>query len=170
MASYSKRAIQEFSVKSSILKVSQISFMKENQKDNKSFELKYYPWTGVNEIRSQIASKNSVPPKNLRLFFKNEELLNNLKIIDYGIPFHKHPEIFYEVFSYKNDYSLEIYGSFPCPSTLEKIINQALSGFAKGLKPKLLEDGTSGVYQIRNLFEKVFFPAKPRSEKKRLIY
>ena len=46
MASYSKRAIQEFSVKSSILKVSQISFMKENQKDNKSFELKYYPWTG----------------------------------------------------------------------------------------------------------------------------
>ena len=164
MASYSKRAIQEFSVKSSILKVSQISFMKENQKDNKSFELKYYPWTGVNEIRSQIASKNSVPPKNLRLFFKNEELLNNLKIIDYGIPFHKHPEIFYEVFSYKNDYSLEIYGSFPCPSTLEKIINQALSGFAKGLKPKLLEDGTSGVYQIRNVDKEVIGIFKPFDE------
>ena len=164
MASYSKRAMQEHSVKSSILKVSQISFMKEGQKDKKSFELKYYPWTGVNEIRSQIASKNSVPPKNLRLFFKNEELLSNLKMIDYGIPFHKHPEIFYEVFSYKNDYSLEIYGSFPCPSTLEKIINQALSGFAKGLKPKLLEDGTSGVYQIRNVDKEVIGIFKPFDE------
>ena len=164
MTSYSKRAIQEYSVKSSILKVSQISFMKEKQKDNKSFEIKYYPWTGVNEIRSQIASKNSVPPKNLRLFFKNEELLYNLKMIDYGIPFQKHPEIFYEVFSYKNDYSLEIYGSFPCPSTLEKIINQALSGFAKGLKPKLLEDGTSGVYQIRNVDKEVIGIFKPFDE------
>ena len=164
MASYSKRAMQEHSVKSSILKVSQISFMKEGQKDKKSFELKYYPWTGVNEIRSHIASKNSVPPKNLRLFFKNEELLSNLKMIDYGIPFHKHPEIFYEVFSYKNDYSLEIYGSFPCPSTLEKIINQALSGFAKGLKPKLLEDGTSGVYQIRNVDKEVIGIFKPFDE------
>ena len=164
MASYSKRAMQENSVKSSILKVSQISFMKEGQKDKKSFELKYYPWTGVNEIRSHIASKNSVPPKNLRLFFKNEELLSNLKMIDYGIPFHKHPEIFYEVFSYKNDYSLEIYGSFPCPSTLEKIINQALSGFAKGLKPKLLEDGTSGVYQIRNVDKEVIGIFKPFDE------
>jgi hypothetical protein len=164
MASYSKGAMQEHSVKSSILKVSQISFMKEGQKDKKSFELKYYPWTGVNEIRSHIASKNSVPPKNLRLFFKNEELLSNLKMIDYGIPFHKHPEIFYEVFSYKNDYSLEIYGSFPCPSTLEKIINQALSGFAKGLKPKLLEDGTSGVYQIRNVDKEVIGIFKPFDE------
>ena len=81
MASYSKRAIQEFSVKSSILKVSQISFMKESQKDKKSFELKYYPWTGVNEIRSQIASKNSVPPKNLRLFFKKKNNKSSLEWI-----------------------------------------------------------------------------------------
>ena len=155
MASYSKKAIQEISVKSNKLKVSQISFIKDGKNDKKSFEIKYYPWTGVNKIRSQIASKNSVPPKNVRLFFKNEELLSNLKMIDYGIPFHKHPEIFYEIFSYKNDYSLEIYGTIPCPSTLEKIINEALSGFAKGLKPKLLEDGTSGVYQIRNVDKEV---------------
>ena len=111
MASYSKKAIQEISVKSNKLKVSQISFIKDGKNDKKSFEIKYYPWTGVNKIRSQIASKNSVPPKNVRLFFKNEELLSNLKMIDYGIPFHKHPEIFYEIFSYKNDYSLEIYGT-----------------------------------------------------------
>lgn len=164
MASYSKKAIQEISVKSNKLKVSQISFIKDGKNDKKSFEIKYYPWTGVNKIRSQIASKNSVPPKNVRLFFKNEELLSNLKMIDYGIPFHKHPEIFYEIFSYKNDYSLEIYGTIPCPSTLEKIINEALSGFAKGLKPKLLEDGTSGVYQIRNVDKEVIGIFKPFDE------
>ena len=152
------------SIKSNKLKVSQISFLKDSKKGKKSFELKYYPWTQVSEIRAQIASKNNVPPRNVRLFFKNEELGNNLKMIDYGIPFKKHPEIFYEIFSYKNDYSLEIYGTVPCPSSLEKIINQALSGFAKGLKPKLLEDGTSGVYQIRNVDKEVIAIFKPFDE------
>ena len=165
MNSYSTNlSSQKPSIKSSKLKVSQISFMKEGKKDRKAFELKYYPWTQVSEIRSHIASKISVPHRNVRLFFKNEELANNLKMIDYGIPFKKHPEIFYEIFSYKNDYSLEIYGTMPCPSTLEKVINQALMGFAKGLKPKLLEDGTSGVYQIRNVEKEVIAIFKPFDE------
>ena len=165
MASYSTNITsQNPPIKSSKLKVSQISFMKDGKKDKKFFELKYYPWTKVSEIRSQIASRKSVPPRNIRLFFKNEELANDLKMIDYGIPFKKHPEIFYEIFSYKNDYSLAIYGTVPCPSSLEKIINQALSGFAKGLKPKLLEDGTSGVYQIRNVDKEVIAIFKPFDE------
>ena len=165
MASYSTNInSQNPQIKSSKLKVSQISFMKDGKKDKKFFELKYYPWTKVSEIRSQIASRKSVPPRNIRLFFKNEELANDLKMIDYGIPFKKHPEIFYEIFSYKNDYSLAIYGTVPCPSSLEKIINQALSGFAQGLKPKLLEDGTSGVYQIRNVDKEVIAIFKPFDE------
>ena len=165
MASYSTNITsQNPPIKSSKLKVGQISFMKDGKKDKKFFELKYYPWTKVSEIRSQIASRKSVPPRNIRLFFKNEELANDLKMIDYGIPFKKHPEIFYEIFSYKNDYSLAIYGTVPCPSSLEKIINQALSGFAKGLKPKLLEDGTSGVYQIRNVDKEVIAIFKPFDE------
>ena len=151
-------------IKSSTLRVSQISFMKDGKKDKKPIEIKYYPWTYISEIKSQIASKNSVPPRNVRLFFKNEELINNLKTIDYGIPFQKHPEVFYEIFSYKNDYSLEIYGTVPCPPTLEKIINQASIGMAKGLKPKLLEDGTSGVYQIRNVDKEVIAIFKPFDE------
>ena len=165
MASYStKFSSQNPPIKSSKIKVSQISFKKEGKKDKKAFILKYYPWTKVSEIRSQIASKKSIHPRNVRLFFKNEELANNLKMIDYGIPFKKHPEIFYEIFSYQNDYSLEIYGTAPCPSSLEKIINQALIGFAKGLKPKLLEDGTSGVYQIRNVDKEVIAIFKPFDE------
>ena len=165
MASYStKFSSQNPPIKSSKIKVSQISFKKEGKKDKKAFILKYYPWTKVSEIRSQIASKKSIHPRNVRLFFKNEELANDLKMIDYGIPFKKHPEIFYEIFSYQNDYSLEIYGTAPCPSSLEKIINQALIGFAKGLKPKLLEDGTSGVYQIRNVDKEVIAIFKPFDE------
>ena len=165
MASYSTKFSSEAPpIKSSKIKVSQISFMKEGKKDKKAFILKYYPWTKVSEIRSQIASKKSIHPRNVRLFFKNEELANDLKMIDYGIPFKKHPEIFYEIFSYQNDYSLEIYGTAPCPSSLEKIINQALIGFAKGLKPKLLEDGTSGVYQIRNVDKEVIAIFKPFDE------
>ena len=165
MASYSTTfSSQNPPIKSSKIKESQISFKKEGKKDKKAFILKYYPWTKVSEIRSQIASKKSIHPRNVRLFFKNEELANDLKMIDYGIPFKKHPEIFYEIFSYQNDYSLEIYGTAPCPSSLEKIINQALIGFAKGLKPKLLEDGTSGVYQIRNVDKEVIAIFKPFDE------
>ena len=165
MASYSTNVTSEKQpIKSSKLKISQLSFLKDPKKDKNSFIIKYYPWTLISEIKSQIASKNSVPPRNVRLFFKNEELISNLKTIDYGIPFKKHPEIFFEIFSYKNDYSLEIYGTVPCPPTLAKIINQARSGFAKGLKPKLLEDGTSGVYQIRNVDKEVIGIFKPFDE------
>ena len=145
MASYSTNVkMEKQPIKSSKLIISQLSFLKDSKKGKNSFVIKYYPWTLVSEIRSIIASKNNIPPKNVRLFFKNEELISNLKMIDYGIPFQKKPEIFFEIFSYKNDYSLEIYGTVPCPPTLEKIIYQVRAGFAKGLKPKLLEDGTSG--------------------------
>ena len=165
MASYSTNVkIEKQPIKSSKLIISQLSFLKDSKKDKNSFVIKYYPWTLVSEIRSTIASKNNIPPKNLRLFFKNEELISNLKMIDYGIPFQKHPEIFFEIFSYKNDYSLEIYGTVPCPPTLEKVINQARAAFAKGLKPKLLEDGTSGVYQIRNVDKEVIGIFKPFDE------
>ena len=165
MASYSTNlSSQQPPIKSSKLKVYQISFKKEGKKDNKPLEIKYYPWTLVNEIKSQIANKINVPAKNIRLFFKNEELFNRLKMLDYGIPFKKHPEIFYEIFSYNNDYSLEIYGAMPCPTALERIIIQARNGFAKGLKPKLLEDGTSGVYQIRNVDKEVIAIFKPFDE------
>ena len=165
MASYSTNVkMEKQPIKSSKLIISQLSFLKDSKKGKNSFVIKYYPWTLVSEIRSIIASKNNIPPKNVRLFFKNEELISNLKMIDYGIPFQKKPEIFFEIFSYKNDYSLEIYGTVPCPPTLEKIIYQVRAGFAKGLKPKLLEDGTSGVYQLRNVDKEVIGIFKPFDE------
>ena len=151
-------------IKSRKIKVKKISKVKLPENKFSIDEIKYYPWTQVSEIRRQIASINGVPAKNIRLFFKNQELMNGLSMIDYGIPYKKHPEIDYEIFSYQKDYSLEIYGAFPCPTSLLKIIEESLIGFAKGLKPKLIEDGTSGVYQIRNTDKEIIAIFKPFDE------
>ena len=163
--SYSITSTNKTPIKSSKIKATKITMAKNHpQKNLLSIEIKYYPWTKVSEIRTKLASINGVPPKNIRLFFKNEELMNNLTMMDYGIPFKKHPEIFYEIFSYQKDYSLEVYGTFPCPSSLETIIEDSLTGFTKGLKPKLIEDGTSGVYQIRDVDKETIAIFKPFDE------
>ena len=163
--SYSITKVDQTIIKSSKIKATKISMgIKTSKKNMLTIEIKYYPWTKVNEIRTKIASINGVPAKNIRLFFKNEELMNGLSMMDYGIPLKKHPEIFYEIFSYQKDYFLEVYGLFPCPSSLERIIEEALIGFTKGLKPKLIEDGTSGVYQIRNADKETIAIFKPFDE------
>ncbi len=152
-------------IKSSKIKVIKISMDKnQQQKDFSPIEIKYYPWTKVSQIRTKIASIKVVPPKNIRLFFNNQELMNGLSMLDYGIPLEKHPEIYYEIFSYQKDFSLEIYGTFPCPKSIQRIIEDALTGFVKGLKPKIMEDGTSGVYQIRNVNKEVIAIFKPFDE------
>ena len=163
--SYSITQVEKSNIKSSKIKATKISMGNKTSKKNLlTMEIKYYPWTKVSEIRTKIASINGVPSKNIRLFFKNEELMPDLSMMDYGIPFKKHPEIFYEIFSYQKDYSLEIYGIFPCPSSLERIIEESLIGFTKGLKPKLIEDGTSGAYQIRNVDKETIAIFKPFDE------
>ena len=163
--SYSISSAQKADIKSNKVKVTKISERNKPYKNNLSNEeIKYYPWTKVSEIKGKIASLNGLPSKNIRVFFKNEELMNGLTMMDYGIPFKKHPEIFYEIFSYQKDFSLEIYGTFPCSSSLKRIIEDSIIGFTKGLKPKLLEDGTSGVYQIRNSDKETIAIFKPIDE------
>jgi hypothetical protein len=90
--------------------------------------------------------------------------MNGLSMMDYGIPFKKHPEIFYEIFSYQKDFSLEIYGTFPCSPSLQKIIEDSFIAFTRGLKPKMKEEGTSGVYQIRNVNKDTIAIFKPIDE------
>ncbi len=152
-------------IKSSKLTVKKISNgLKTTLNNLCDQEIKYNPWTKVSEIRTKIASINGIPSKNIRLFYKNIELMNGLSMIDYGIPLKKHPEIYYEIVSYQKDHSLEIYGTFPCSDSLQKIIEEAKIGFIRGLKPKLIEDGTSGVYQIRNIYKETIAIFKPFDE------
>ena len=162
---HSMSSAKKTDIRSNKIKITKISDRNKPYKNNLSDEeIKYYPWTKVSEIKGKIASIKGIPSKNIRLFFKNEELMNGLTMIDYDIPFKKHPEIFYEIFSYQKDYSLEIYGTFPCSSSLQRIIEDSLIGFTKGLKPKLLDDGTSGVYQIRNADKETIAIFKPIDE------
>ena len=162
--SYSTSGTQT-EIKSTKLKIKKITTgVKPSLNELFDQEIKYNPWTKVNEIRTKIASINGVPSKNIRLFFKNQELMNGLSMMDYGIPLKKHPEIYYEIFSYQKDYSLEIYGTFPCPNSLKNIVEEAKIGFTRGLKPKLIEDGTSGVYQIRNIYKETIAIFKPFDE------
>ena len=80
--SYSITSTNKTTIKSSKIKATKITMAKNHpQKNLLSIEIKYYPWTKVSEIRTKLASINGVPPKNIRLFFKNEELMNNLTMI-----------------------------------------------------------------------------------------
>jgi hypothetical protein len=162
--SYSTTTAKQNSIKSSKIKVTKISMGKASKNNYLTMEIKYYPWTKVNEIKTKLASINGIPSKNIRLFFRNQELMNGLSMMDYGIPFKKHPEIFYEIFSYQKDFSLEIYGTFPCSPSLQKIIEDSFIAFTRGLKPKMKEEGTSGVYQIRNVNKDTIAIFKPIDE------
>jgi len=45
--------------------------------------------------------------------------------------------------------SFEIFGSMKCPRELEGTLREIESGLAKGLKPILTDDGTSGTWLLR---------------------
>jgi hypothetical protein len=57
-----------------------------------------------------------------------------------------------------------LYGCLPVSKSLTKIIHEIRQGFNKGLKPKLTQDGTSGVYKLRNMYKKDVAIFKPIDE------
>ena len=155
---------KEQKIKSFKLRITKISSIINAYGKSESKEIKYNPWCKVNEIRDKIAKINNVSPKTIKLFFKNRILTNGFTLLDYHIPYKRHPEIFYEIYTPNDDFSIKIYQMFPCPDKLLKIIDESLKGFTKGLVPKLLEDGTSGVYQIRGTDKEVIAIFKPIDE------
>lgn len=45
---------------------------------------------------------------------------------------------------------IEVYGSVHCSSYMKKVIEKIRQAFNAGLIPKLLDDGTSGTYAMRD--------------------
>ena len=45
---------------------------------------------------------------------------------------------------------IEVYGSVHCNSWMKKAIEKIRQGFNSGLIPKLMDDGTSGSYAMRD--------------------
>jgi len=114
-------------------------------------KVKIQPWTHIKEIKQKIANVYGVSYKNVKLFFSNLELLDELSMLEYKIVDKKNPEINYQIQNKINDCNIRVYGTFPCSLNLQNIIEEINNGFIIGLKPKFLEDGTSGTYMMRNV-------------------
>lgn len=141
-----------------------LPFGKKESSDSNSYQMKIQPWTYAKEIRAKLAHKYGLSNKYIRLYYNNIELVDNLSMMDYCIIEKKNAEIFYEIDDSKRNFCIKVYGTFPCPKICEKIIEKAISGFIGGLKPQLIEDGTSGTYKIRDADREVIGIFKPFDE------
>jgi hypothetical protein len=45
---------------------------------------------------------------------------------------------------------IDVYGAMHCPNRLKKVVEGIRGGFNAGFKPKLTDEGTSGVYLMRD--------------------
>ena len=140
-----------------------INLQDEEKKEKKT---KIQPWTRVNELKTKIGKEYGVSNKNVRLFFYNIEMIDDLTMLDYKIIDHRHPEIFFQIYSNSSstDIHLQVYGAFPCPSILKKLMEEIRHGFMEGLIPNLLLGGTSGTYSLRNTNKETVALFKPIDE------
>ena len=128
---------------------------KTTQPDILQLKIKIQPWTHIKEIKKKIANVFGVSDRNVKLFFSNTELLDELTMLEYKIVEKKNPEINYQIQNKQNDFNIRVYGTFPCSMNLQNIIEKINNGFIEGLIPKFLEDGISGNYIMRNVNKEI---------------
>ena len=131
-----------------------------------STDIKINPYSKLKTLKGKIAKVYNVPTKNISLFFKNTALIDDLTISDYNIAEHKKHKIQYQIVKNNQDWDIRVYGCFPCHTVLEKIIEEIKIGFLNKLKPLQTEDeeGTSGVYKLRNNNKEIRAIFKPFDE------
>ena len=158
--------LKKLSYKSFYVKLNKIDEfgIKTTQPEDLQIKIKIQPWTHIKELKQKIANVHGVSLKNIKLFFSNIELFDELTMLDYKIVEKKNPEINYQIQNKQNDFNIRIYGTFPCSLNLQKIIEEINNGFLIGLKPKFLEDGTSGTYLMRNVNKETIAIFKPFDE------
>ena len=129
-------------------------------------KIKIQPWVTIKQILNKIANAYNVHNnKNIQLFFENTQLFPELKISDYKILEKKKPEIDFKITMKKTqDFSIQVYGAFPCHTILRNNIDDILNGFVEGLTPKFLEDGTSGTYFLKGCDRSIKAVFKPIDE------
>ena len=128
--------------------------------------IKIQPWVSIKQIQNKIANAYNVhSSKNVQLFFENTQLFPELTISDYKIIEKKRPEIAFKINTKKmKNFSIQVYGEFPCHKILKNNINEILNGFVEGLVPKFLEDGTSGTYFLKGSDKSIKAVFKPIDE------
>jgi len=136
----------------------------EEIEDNKK-GVKIQPWTIVRELKNKIGKYYGVSIKNIRLFYCNIEMMDELTMLDYKIIDAKKPEIFFHFNSAEdNAINIQVYAAFICPPILKKLIEEIRHGFMEGLIPTLILEGTSGTYNLRNTNKEVVALFKPIDE------
>jgi hypothetical protein len=158
--------LKKLSYKSFYVKLNKIDEfgIKTTQPEDLQIKIKIQPWTHIKELKQKIANVHGVSLKNIKLFFSNIELFDELTMLDYKIVEKKNPEINYQIQNKQNDFNIRLYGTFPCSLNLQNIIEEINNGFLIGLKPKFLEDGTSGTYLMRNVNKQTIAIFKPFDE------
>lgn len=129
-----------------------------------SHSIKIHPWTKIKELKQKIANVYGINAKFVRLFFPGFELSDKLNLGDYKILESRKPEILYKIDNRQNDQSIKVFGTFPCHVALEKIIDEIRNGFLVGIKPLQNEDGTSGMYKLRDVNKDTVAIFKPFDE------
>lgn len=136
----------------------------ENEKE---LNIKTQPWTKIKEIKSRVAKEFNVGSQNIRIFYKNIEMIESLTILDYQLLDYKENIFFFKVSDptkLQSAGSINVYGAFPTDKKTNKLIDSIRIGFLSGLVPVHNLDGTSGTYMLMNPSKQTVAIFKPIDE------
>lgn len=57
----------------------------DSKDDKNQSKTKIQPWTRVHEVKSKVSKKYGVHNKNIRLFYCNTEMIDDLSMLDYKV-------------------------------------------------------------------------------------
>ena len=114
------------------------------------FERKFFLWATIVEVKKELEAVLQVHHSKMRLFYKNLELTKNgRRLLDYNV---KHRDTLVVRMTPQLEDSLGVVNPYrilePMPEEIREMLEQVKSGFLKGIRPRLTENGTSGTYLL----------------------
>ena len=129
-----------------------LSKSKYQKQEQKEIIIKIQPWTKIIQLKSRVGEEYNISNDNIRLFYKNTEMINSLTALDYQLVDNKDNIIFFKFDEQKLSKfgNIAVYGNFPSDKKIAKVLDQIKIGFIKGLHPSQNRDGTSGTYFMKS--------------------
>lgn len=150
-------------------------FVKDLRDEGRKRPLTVRAWATVKDVKDQLQQLLHVPPLSQRLYFgPMKELPNHRTLLDAGI--YKHGQtLLLDINGGADSSSISSLQASGCsdicvkssmldetPKLMKRLVQQARRGFAVGLKPTLVLDGSGGTYFLhdaRKVRVAVFKPA-----------
>lgn len=128
--------------------------------------IKCHAWSSVLELKQSLNKVLKVLPSKLQLFYKNLELdLDNKTLIGYEIKANDTLSVKLVPHLENSTGIIHSYSIFDTqPPLIIDMIDSIKSGFLKGIRPKLAENGTSGSYFLESSSHKIVAIFKPFDE------